>query len=484
MSIEKQDIEKKRFALTKFQQLLENRSGLIFKKNLAEHFFFYILASWGLSLEDRHLLSNFFIKEFKKEIQNFCRTNCIHAELIEIGDIHKYLENNENVLNNDIFIRRLILHFMRSHKNFFHRLLYRFPSAEHQEALKRHLDDCKKISLIQKERIHTDAEKSRKEFIIDIESYQRKFNFEEFLITFILFSIPLSISLFFMLKLKFVHYFLLNMEIKDPISMLFISSGIIFAFYSIVYISTGKLIEYEQTRRWANFKHIEDLPEEFKDVLLQNIEDLLKEIFKHHLFMPQKKIVKTTLNSFSHSNKIGFVPSMNEGSSFPVPFKSENKPKKIDKDSFVSHPPQETNKLFFKKDFSEKIIEWKIREITISFNSSKRKNVIELWNLSSAQPSHDFVHWPSNVIRKIINDETIYHKLALIAWDGHSVRAKNQQGFKKYKDEKGNTILELKPKKVFLSNKRLLFFPLAKTKNEDNTTAVLYGSPQYVSKAH
>jgi hypothetical protein len=153
MSIEKQDIEKKRFALTKFQQLLENRSGLIFKKNLAEHFFFYILASWGLSLEDRHLLSNFFIKEFKKEIQNFCRTNCIHAELIEIGDIHKYLENNENVLNNDIFIRRLILHFMRSHKNFFHRLLYRFPSAEHQEALKRHLDDCKKISLIQKERI-------------------------------------------------------------------------------------------------------------------------------------------------------------------------------------------------------------------------------------------------------------------------------------------------------------------------------------------
>src|ERR1700722_8053103 len=106
MSVEKQLQRLNKTATKKLLTELEKHSSAFLPK-LAEYYFFYVLASWGLSKSNRQLFTSVFTSKINKDIQSFCENRALQYSHLKFNSIHSLLMGTDHILNSEIFARRL-----------------------------------------------------------------------------------------------------------------------------------------------------------------------------------------------------------------------------------------------------------------------------------------------------------------------------------------------------------------------------------------
>ena len=163
--------------------LLGNREGetaLKFKKEIKLHLFYYLFASWGLEPEDRQLIA----KSLQIEIKNNLRLISDDEKPLRFSSeqldklsakLWRNLTSEQKYNENDIFVRRLFLHFIEAHQQLYTRFLYVFPEEEHKKIVTQSLDlllQQQEITKTQKISILSKTNQVKSEFITDIEAYK------------------------------------------------------------------------------------------------------------------------------------------------------------------------------------------------------------------------------------------------------------------------------------------------------------------------
>lgn len=475
MSEQRQLIELKKTALEKFQTALKENSSSFLPK-LTEYYFSYLMATWGLAAEDRSVFSSVFISKIYDDIKAFCDKHHICFNNLHIHSLFPFLMNEEHIINRDISVRRLFLHYLGYHKNFLARFFYDFPAEEHEKIVNTYLTGFEKsknpIHETQKKRILADSKKVQKEFMNDITIYGEKYHSERLYVYTAAATLALLLYPYYR-KSAFNLIFFISLGKDNAIIVSnFVIGLLLFGFITYLkHYYVEKLVLYKESIRWKNFSGIHKLPDEFKNFLFEQAEEIKKILITFEEEAPKTSKHRSFNNSrdvFSGvTDEVPFLLETTHTKKVPKPTKPKNIVTTSATTSSQESPKKEPQ---IKED-----IKWYYADRHVSYNPALRRCVIKLWN-NTMNHLNDYIDWDFEKIKKAINDFNKYKAFAIKAGDGHRIkREEDQQGFLK----RGSTAYHLKLL-GFFGDPRVKFVHVDESKDSDNRVAHLYAFKKYI----
>ena len=524
MATEKQRQQLNKNATRKALEEVEKHASEFLPK-LVEYYFFYVLATWGLSQSNRQLFTSVFTSKINKDIKDFCQKYAIQDKYVKFNAINSLLTSKDHILSSEIFVRRLFLQYAGYHKNFITRIFQGLPIKAHENIVTSYLSDANKLGLNitknEKKAILVESAKARKAFVGDVVRYDmdidQKMRYRQALAAIaatlgigILFYSKEPLKEFFHLRRFFnlpkdmpnfiEHWFdlitftLIRSQFNITILALFVAL-FLFALCQLIYSTNEVVINYKENRRWNHFINIGNLPDEFR-IFLSEQEKLFKEkLLPSEIKTPQitKRLPMQLPSNLGNSQDTQpFLPSSSSSSQSSyrqgISFFGST-PTTTTSSAATSSKPNLTRKELQGK-------RWQYEGKTIFYSSALLyrvatkvlknkmpylgKIVIKLWNESITHLS-DYIFWEPKKIQEAIGEDTIYTSFALKAMDGHRTRAINGEGFVK----KGGDYYEEKLLGVFTGDPRLGFREIATSTDPDSKKVDhLFAFEKYIPKAH
>lgn len=482
MSLERQQVERQKVAAQKFFQAFEKDSSL-FEMDFSKKLFSYLMASWGLSVQNRSLLLKLFVQDIKKEIEKFCSKNRVHYDYNKISQIMGHLLSDEVCLQADTFVRRLFLHCLNSHRHFSSRFLYRFPEQEQKEILASQIAYLKKnnhASLVDYSSIINESDVVKNEFMEDINQYGSSHSIEMDYIKYIWGVTAFFCYQYFCQPLVSKHIEPLakyGNKNKTSTLVLQIFIGLMLAYVFIRGVIQN-LHQFEDYRRWSNFSEIDKLPDEFKNFIDERSQEIKEMLFSRDEKEKPEKLQNALLKqdkSISSPVSSDYGLGLSTQSYFSTKKSKIPKSPKNIKNSSSSCEKSEANVSNSVTMPTQKITWNYLGEV--SYSPKVRRSVIQLWN-NTMPYLNDYIFWETSKIKKAIGDFCIYSQFFIKAWDGHRIKVGSGEGF-----EKEGNAYRLRILGKFVGDKRLRFEEVAKSVDPvSNKTAHLYTCTEYVPK--
>ena len=473
MSEQRQLIERKKTAQEKFQAALKENSSPFLPK-LTEYYFSYLMASWGLATEDRSVFSSVFISKIHDDIKTFCDKHYIRFDYLPIHSLSSFLMNEEHIINCDISVRRLFLHYLGYHKNFLARFFYGFPVEEHQKIVNTYLTNLEKgknaIHEIQKKQILADSENTQKEFMHDITRYRGEYTIQITCVYLVAATLPFLLYLYY--REKVLNLIISYNKDGNLVTSNFVMGLLLFLFITLLMnYYLRKLVSFMESIRWKNFSEIHKLPDEFKNFLFEQTEEI-KKIF----IAFEEEAPKTKHRLFKNSQDVFSDVTDEAASLLETKTLTEKAPKPTKSKNIVATSTTTSSQESSKKEPQiKKDIEWYYADRHVSYNPTLRRCVIKLWN-NTMSHLNDYIDWDFEKIKKAINDFNKYKAFSIKAGDGHRItHEENAQGFFKT----GSTAYHLKLL-GFFGDPRVKFVHVDESKDSDNRAAHLYAFKKYI----